>query len=46
MERCAGGWRWPHHDDEIDFPLDDVVKSIGFPAPLKNRQGSYGLESQ
>ena len=40
MERCAGGWRWPHHDDEIYYPLGDVVKTIGFPVPVNNR-GTY-----
>ena len=32
-EMCWG-WRWPCHDDEIDYNLGDIIKVIGFPAPV------------
>ena len=43
MERCAGGWRWPRSDDEIDYNLGDIIKVIGFPVPVNNR-GTFKVD--
>ena len=37
-ERCGGGLRWPQHVDEIDYPLEDVVRATGFPGPVNNTE--------
>ena len=36
MQKCAGGWKWPEKDDEIDYLEKDIIRKIGFPVPVKN----------
>ena len=42
FEKCAGGWRWPKHVDEIDYLQKDIIQHIKFPQPINNR-GTYRI---
>ncbi len=43
FEKCAGGWRWPKHPDEIDYLPQDIIKKIPFPVPINNR-GTFKIK--
>ncbi|CAB3984000.1 Hypothetical predicted protein [Paramuricea clavata] len=42
FEKCAGGWRWPKHVDEIDYLKKDIIQHIKFPQPINNH-GTYRI---
>lgn len=43
LQKCAGGWRWPVHEDEIDYLPKDILRKITFPVPINNR-GTFRVE--
>ena len=42
LGKCAGGWRWPNHKDEIEYPSSDSIQHINHPEPINNR-GTYRI---